>query len=66
MSFGAAVLKSEEVAFALEKIDQPFFLETDEAVVDIKEIYTKVAEIKKISLDELKDIIFANWKKIGL
>ncbi|MNK00113.1 putative deoxyribonuclease YcfH [compost metagenome] len=66
LSFGAAVLKSEEVAFALEKIDQPFFLETDEAVVDIKEIYTKVAEIKKISLDELKDIIFANWKKIGL
>ena len=66
LSFGAAVLKSEEVAFALEKIDQTFFLETDEAVVDIKEIYTKVAEIKKISLDELKDIIFANWKKIGL
>ncbi|SOD19749.1 TatD DNase family protein [Pedobacter xixiisoli] len=66
LSFGAAVLKSEEVAFAIEKTKHPFFLETDEAVVDIKEIYTKVAEIKKISLDELKDIIFANWKKIGL
>lgn len=66
LSFGAAVIKSEEVAFALGKIDAPFFLETDEAEVDIKKIYTKAAEIKKISLDELKDIIFANCKKIGL
>lgn len=66
LSFGAAVLKSEEVALALEKTQAPFFLETDEADVDIKEIYTKVAEIKKISVDELKDVIFANWKKLGL
>ena len=66
LSFGAAVLKSEDVALALEKIDAPFFLETDEAEVNIKEIYTKVAEIKKIAVDELKDVIFANWKKIGL
>ena len=66
LSFGAAVLKSEEVALALEKTQTPFFLETDEADVDIKEIYTKVAEIKKISVDELKDVIFANWKKLGL
>ncbi len=66
LSFGAAILKSEEVVFALEKIDQPFFLETDESEVDIQDIYIKVAEIKKISLDELKDIIFANWKKMGL
>lgn len=66
LSFGAAVLKSEKVALALEKTQAPFFLETDEADVDIKEIYAKVAEIKKISVDELKDVIFANWKKIGL
>jgi len=66
LSFGAAVLISEEVAFALEKMEQPFFLETDDAEVDIVEIYTKVAELKKITIDELKDIIFANWKKLGL
>lgn len=66
LSFGAAVLQSTEVALALEKTDAPFFLETDEAEIDIKEIYTKVAEIKKISVDELKDVIFANWKKLGL
>lgn len=66
LSFGAAVLISDEVAFALEKMEQPFFLETDDAAVDIVEIYTKVAELKKITVDELKDIIFANWKKLGL
>lgn len=66
LSFGASVLKSEEVALALEKMEQPFFLETDDAEVDIVEIYTKVAELKKISVEELKDIIFANWKKLGL
>lgn len=66
LSFGTAVLQSEAVASALENIDTAFFLETDEAEVDVKEIYTKVAEIKKISLDELKDFIFANWKKLGL
>lgn len=66
LSFGAAVLKSEEVTLALEKTETPFFLETDEADINIKEIYTKVAEIKKISVDELKDVIFANWKKMGL
>jgi len=66
LSFGAAVLKSEEVATALEKMNQSFFLETDDAKVDITEIYHKAAEIKKISLDELKDIIFANWKALGL
>lgn len=64
LSFGAAVLKSEEVALALEKTEQPFFLETDEAEVNIKEIYTKVAEIKKITIDELKAIIFASWEKL--
>jgi len=66
LSFGAAVLKSEEVACALASTDIPFFLETDEAEIDIETIYTRVAEIKKITVDELKDVIFANWKKLGL
>lgn len=66
LSFGAAVLKSDEIASVLREIDQPFFLETDDSDADIVEIYARVAEIKKISVDELKDVIFANWKKLGL
>ena len=64
LSFGAAVLKSEEVAKVLKEINEPFFLETDESEVDIVQIYERVAEIKKITVDELKDVIFANWKKL--
>ena len=33
---------------------------------DIKEIYHAVAEIKKCSIDELKAIIFDNWKMLNL
>lgn len=65
LSFGAAVLTSDEIALTVEKIVQPFFLETDDAEIDIIEIYRKVAEIKKISLDELKAIIFASWGALG-
>lgn len=65
LSFGAAVLNSAEVARTLEKLDTPFFLETDQSAVSIKALYEKVAEIKKMSLNELKDIIFANWKKLN-
>jgi len=64
LSFGASVLKSDEIAKVLKEIDQPFFLETDESDVDIVGIYERVAEIKKITVDELKDVIFANWKKL--
>lgn len=64
LSFGAAVLKSEEIAQILEEIQQTFFLETDDSDIDIVTIYERVAEIKKITVDELKDVIFANWKKL--
>ncbi len=66
LSFGAAVLTSEALAATLQQLDAPFFLETDDAQIDIEAIYTKVAELKKITVDELKDVIFANWKNIGL
>lgn len=66
LSFGAAILTYEGAAATLQQLDAPFFLETDDAQVDIEAIYTKVAELKKITIDELKDVIFANWKNLGL
>jgi TatD DNase family protein len=66
LSFGAAVLTSKGVEETLQQLSVPFFLETDDSQIDIEEIYFKVAEIKKITIDDLKDVIFANWKKIGL
>ena len=40
------------------------FLETDGSGVDIKIIYKKVAEDLGISVNELKKIIFENYKKL--
>lgn len=37
------------------------FLETDESSLDISEIYKQAAEIKKISIPELKAIIYQNF-----
>lgn len=65
-SFGAAVLNSTTVALAVEQTTKPFFLETDDSSISIEEVYQKVAQIKKISLDELKDVIFANWKNFNI
>lgn len=45
---------------------QPFFLETDNSNANIEEIYARAANLLKISVDALKDAIFASWKKIGL
>lgn len=66
LSFGATVLKeSSNLAKLIENTDN-FFLETDDSELSIGEIYSAVAEIKKCSVDELKAIIFANWKKLNL
>jgi TatD DNase family protein len=42
------------------------FLETDGADVEIKDIYGKVAADLEISEDELKSIIFSNYKELFL
>ncbi|WP_316770565.1 TatD family hydrolase [Pedobacter frigiditerrae] len=66
LSFGAAVLKENSSAAKLiEELDN-FYLETDDSEEAIEEIYHAVAEIKKCSVDQLKALIFANWKKLNL
>lgn len=66
LSFGANMLKQELNAVNLLANTDRFFLETDEDEVDIATIYELASNLKKSSLDELKALIFANWKKIGL
>lgn len=66
LSFGAAVLKEGSAAAKLIKELEFFFLETDESQVSIEEVYHAVAKIKNINIDELKQVIFANWKKLNL
>jgi TatD DNase family protein len=66
LSFGAAVLKEGSAAAKLIKELEFFFLETDDSQASIEEVYQAVAKIKNISIDELKQVIFANWKKLNL
>lgn len=66
LSFGAAVLSNESLLNFVKEMDTPFFLETDDAAIHIEEVYNKIAEVKKIAVNELKDIIFANCKNLNL
>jgi TatD DNase family protein len=66
LSFGSTILKENSASAKLIKTLDCFFLETDDSGTTIQEIYQAVAEIKKCTVDELKAIIFANWKKLNL
>lgn len=69
LSFGSAIQKKHSLAETLSFLHSreiPFFLETDDSLLSIVEIYEHAAFLLKISVDELKDVIFAAWKKIGL
>lgn len=65
ISVGAAVLSNSKLEEAILKIpDNRLLLETDDAPVDIFDIYKKVSEIKKIPLQTLEGIIEENFKTI--
>lgn len=66
LSFGAAILKENSGAAKLIKHCDDFFLETDDSEISIEEIYTVAANLKNCSIDELKALIFANWRKLNL
>lgn len=67
LSFGSSILKENNAAAKLiEKIDVPFFLETDDSPHSIGAIYNHTSLLRETSLIDLKDLIFAAWKKIGL
>lgn len=67
LSFGADVLNPNSTAAAcLQEINSPFFLETDESNESIQSIYHAAANLRKVSENQLKDVIFAAWKKINI
>lgn len=66
LSLGASILKQDANAAQLLTSTDRFFLETDEGEVGIEAIYESASNLKKSTFDDLKALIFANWKKIGL
>ncbi|MCX2576138.1 TatD family hydrolase [Pedobacter sandarakinus] len=66
LSFGAAILDPDSNPAVLLRKTDFFFLETDDADIEIEDIYLAAANLKNCSVDELKARIFANWKKLNL
>ncbi|WEK19198.1 MAG: TatD family hydrolase [Candidatus Pedobacter colombiensis] len=64
LSFGKAILNPDSGAAALLKHTDMFFLETDDSDYHIREIYQAAANLKNCTVEEMKALIFANWKKI--
>jgi len=62
LSFGEAIAKDHsKIVEALQKVPaENLFLETDEGVLDIREIYHFAAEVKGVSVDHLRVQIFEN------
>lgn len=64
ISIGASILTNKKLQHALITIpSECLLLETDDAPIDIFEIYKKVSEIKQISLQALEKIIEDNFKR---
>lgn len=64
LSFGASMLtgKLDEILTTIP-LEQLFF-ETDDVAMDIKQLYTYTAQLKKISLNELKENIIKNYQLV--
>lgn len=67
LSFGAALFRpNSHAAEALRQapVDR-FFLETDDQEIDIKTVYTRAAEIRNLSVPDLKAQIWKNFEQIS-
>ena len=64
ISIGASIFNNIQLQESINSIpNNKLLLETDDENIDIIEIYQKVSEIKKISLQQLEDIIEENFKR---
>jgi len=65
LSFGAAIINNKKLQEVVLEIPlTSILLETDNAEIEIQAIYQKVAEIRKIEVEELQQQIHQNFKNI--
>ena len=66
LSFGQHLLKKEEhlVDTFLQTPNDKIFLESDNSDIAIDDIFASAADIKSISLEELKEIVYQNYKTV--
>lgn len=65
VSFGKSLLQNEKLQDAFKEISlENIFLETDDSEIAIETIYKKAAEIKNVTIKEIKKNIHQNFNKI--
>ena len=65
LSFGKSLLKNEKLQDAFKEISlNSIFLETDDSEIVIETVYKKAAEIKNVTIEEIKKNIHQNFNKI--
>jgi TatD DNase family protein len=65
VSFGEAILKNRKLLDSASKTpNEKVFLETDDSEVPIEMVYHEFAKAKQITLQELKQIEFNNFKSV--
>lgn len=66
LSIGHSVLNAgpQKCEMVKQIPNNRLFVETDESDCDIREIYNKLAQLKNITTEQLKNYIFANFKTV--
>jgi TatD DNase family protein len=65
VSFSEAIVKYPKLMEASTKVPlEKLFLETDDSNISIETIYSEFAKAKQITLQELKEIQFNNFKRV--
>lgn len=66
LSCGTAIIKNKKLQEVISKVPvSSILLETDDDInIDIKEVYLKISELKKITVEELQQKIKQNFKSI--
>ena len=65
LSFGTAIINDKKLQEVVSKVAiSSILLETDDTNIDIKEVYQKLSELKKITVEELQQKIKQNFKSI--
>jgi TatD DNase family protein len=65
LSFGKAILQNIKLQEVVLKISlENILLETDDSEIEIQKMYQKVAEIKKIEVEKLQEVIENDFKRI--
>jgi len=65
LSFGAELLTNSKLQDVFSKIPiDSFFLESDDAAVNIVDIYQAAAGVRRVDVETFKSALFENFKKI--